>query len=161
MDDAAWLERAIELALANVAAGGRPFGAIVVRGGEEIASGVNRALQDGDPTAHAELLAIREAARRFGAASLEGATVYASGEPCAMCRGAAHRTGVSRLVFAAGAQLAIEAGLAAAGPEPPVEHVPVPGAERPFEAFRASARASGTLGGQAQPRGGQVLRSNT
>jgi len=137
MDDGAWLARAVELALENVAAGGRPFGAIVARDGEEIAAGVNRALRDGDPTAHAELLAIREAARRLGSISLDGATVYASGEPCPMCRAAAEHAGASRLVFAAGSRIAVEAGLGSAGPAPPVEHVPVDGAERPFEAWLA------------------------
>jgi guanine deaminase len=137
VDDEAWLTRTVELALENVADGGRPFGAIVVRDGEEIAAGVNRALQDGDPTAHAELLAIREAARRLGTLSLAGATVYASGEPCPMCRAAARHAGISRVAFAAQAQLAIEAGLGPAGPEPPVEHITVPGAGRPLDAWRA------------------------
>jgi tRNA(Arg) A34 adenosine deaminase TadA len=137
MDDEAWLARAVELALENVAAGGRPFGAIVVRDGEELATGVNRALQDSDPTAHAELLAIREAARRLGSLSLAGATVYASGEPCPMCRAAAQHAGVSRLVFAAASQIAIDVGLGPASPEPPLEHLPIPGAERPFEAWHS------------------------
>lgn len=140
MDDETWLTRAVELALENVAAGGRPFGAIVVRDGEEIATGVNRALQDGDPTAHAELLAIREASRRLGTLSLDGATVYASGEPCPMCRAAAQHAGVSRLVFAAESQVAIDAGLGPATPAPSLEHLPVDGAERPFEAWRAWQR---------------------
>jgi guanine deaminase len=137
VDDEAWLRLAIELALENVAGGGRPFGAIVVRDGGEVAAGVNRAVQDGDPTAHAELLAIREAARRLGTLSLAGATVYASGEPCPMCRAAARHAAVSRVVFAAEAQIAIEAGLGPAGPAPPVEHLPVDGAERPFAAWRS------------------------
>jgi guanine deaminase len=140
MDDEAWLARTVELAVENVADGGRPFGAIVVRDGEELAAGVNRALQDGDPTAHAELLAIREAARRLGTLSLAGATVYASGEPCPMCRAAARHAGVSRLVFAAEAQIAIDAGLGPASPAPDVEHLPVDGAERPFETWRAWQR---------------------
>jgi guanine deaminase len=147
VDDEAWLARAIELAVENVADGGRPFGAIVVRDREELATGVNRALQDGDPTAHAELLAIREAARRIGTLSLDGATVYASGEPCPMCRAAARHAGVSRLVFAAEAQIAIDAGLGPANAAPGVEHLPVPGAERPFDAWRASPRPSGTTPG--------------
>jgi guanine deaminase len=140
MDDDVWLTRAIELAVENVADGGRPFGAIVVRDGEELATGVNRALQDGDPTAHAELLAIREAARRLGTLSLDGATVYASGEPCPMCRAAARYAGVSRLVFAAEAQIAIDAGLGPAGADPSVEQLPIDGANRPFEAWRAWQR---------------------
>jgi guanine deaminase len=138
VDDEAWLARAIELAVDNVADGGRPFGAIVVRDGSEVAAGVNRALQDGDPTAHAELLAIRAAARRLGTLWLAGATVYASGEPCPMCRTAARHAGIARVVFAAEAQIAIEAGLGPAGPSPSVEHVTVPEAERPFDAWRAS-----------------------
>jgi guanine deaminase len=137
MTDEAWLARAVELALENAAAGGRPFGAIVVIDGEEIASGVNRALQDGDPTAHAELLAIRAAARRRGSLSLAGATVYASGEPCPMCRTAAHHAGADRVVFAAESRLALEAGLGPAGPSPSVEHVPVEGAKRPFVVWLA------------------------
>jgi tRNA(Arg) A34 adenosine deaminase TadA len=146
-DDAAWLEQAIELALNNVTEGGRPFGALVVRDGAVLGTGVNRALQDNDPTAHAELLAIRAAAARVGSPVLRGATVVASGSPCPMCQAAAMHAQVSRIVYAADAQEAVAAGLAAGGIEEdlarpfaqrtivPIDHVPVESAREPFAAW--------------------------
>ncbi len=77
-----FLRKAIELAYNNIEKGGRPFGAVVVKNGEIIASGVNQILVTNDPTAHAELLAIRAASQVLGSANLEGCSVYASGHPC-------------------------------------------------------------------------------
>lgn len=111
MDEDKWLAQAIELALENVKEGGRPFGALVVRDREILATGVNRALQDNDPTAHAELLALRAAAQRIGSLTLEGAIVVASGQPCPMCQAAAMLAGVNRMLFAAGVEHAVAAGL--------------------------------------------------
>ncbi len=99
--DEQFLRQAIELALANVReAGGRPFGALVVKDGEVIATGVNEIGATGDPTAHAELSAIRQAAQVLGAPRLDGCVVYASGQPCPMCLSAMYLTGVSAVRFA-------------------------------------------------------------
>lgn len=98
-DSDRFLEEAIALAHENVRAGGRPFGAVVVRDGRIIARGVNEMHLDGDPTAHAELLAVRAAIRALGAPRLDGCTVYASGQPCPMCFAAMRMYGVSEIVF--------------------------------------------------------------
>ena len=110
MDDEKWLARSIELARANVASGGGPFGAVLVRDGVEIAHGTNRVTPDLDPTAHAEVTAIRAAARALGSNELHGITVYASCEPCPMCLGAALWARVDRIVFAADREDAAWAG---------------------------------------------------
>jgi guanine deaminase len=83
--EVAYLERAIELAVRSVADGGGPFGAVIVRSGEVIATGQNRVTKDHDPSAHAEVVAIREACRLLGTHSLQGCVLYASCEPCPMC----------------------------------------------------------------------------
>ncbi|BDU17162.1 nucleoside deaminase [Lysobacter auxotrophicus] len=95
-----FMREAIDLARANVAAGGRPFGAVLVRDGEVLARAVNRIHETGDPTAHAELLAIRDAAQRSGSPRLDGAVIYASGHPCPMCLAAMHLCGVARAYYA-------------------------------------------------------------
>jgi tRNA(Arg) A34 adenosine deaminase TadA len=95
-----FLCEAIELARANIAEGGRPFGAVVVKGGEVIATGVNEIHSTNDPTAHAELTAIRAASRRLGSPSLEGCAVYASGHPCPMCMAAMRLSGVGEVAYA-------------------------------------------------------------
>jgi guanine deaminase len=80
------MRRAIALATENVLSGaGGPFGAVVVRGGEIIATGVNRVTATNDPTAHAEVVAIRAACLALGDFQLKGCTVYTSCEPCPMC----------------------------------------------------------------------------
>jgi tRNA(Arg) A34 adenosine deaminase TadA len=99
-DDQRFLHEAIELARANVEAGGRPFGAVLVRDGEVIATGVNAIHSSGDPTAHAELMAIRAASRRLGSPDLRGCAVYASGHPCPMCLAAMRLSGVARVAYA-------------------------------------------------------------
>lgn len=95
-----FLHQAIDLAMENVRKGGRPFGAVVVIDGEVVATGVNSILASGDPTAHAELDAIRAASRKLGKPRLDGATIYASGQPCPMCLAAMYLTGVSEVHFA-------------------------------------------------------------
>lgn len=95
-----YLQRAITLAAQNVAQGGRPFGAVVVRGDEVVAEAVNTLHVDGDPAAHAELNAIRDIARRLGSAALRECTIYASGQPCPMCLSAMYLTGVQAVWFA-------------------------------------------------------------
>jgi tRNA(Arg) A34 adenosine deaminase TadA len=90
---------AIELARKNVRNGGRPFGAVVVMNDAVIAEGVNEVLRTQDPTAHAELLAIRAASGALGTAKLEGCTIYASGHPCPMCLSAMHLSGIREAVY--------------------------------------------------------------
>jgi guanine deaminase len=100
MDEKSFLCEAIELAHANVEKGGRPFGAVVVKDGEVIATGVNEILSTNDPTAHAELNAIRAASRKLGSPSLVGCAVYASGHPCPMCMAAMRLAGIGEVVYA-------------------------------------------------------------
>lgn len=101
MDDSeTHLRHAIALALANVEAGGRPFGAVIVRDGQVVATGVNTILATHDPTGHAELNAIRAASERLGTADLSGCAVYASGHPCPMCMAAMRLSGVSEVYYA-------------------------------------------------------------
>ena len=99
--DAHWLRRAVDLATANVAQGGGPFGAVVVGGGVEVAVGQNRVTRDLDPTAHAEVQAIRAACRSAGTFALDGMTLYSSCEPCPMCLAACLWARVERVVFSA------------------------------------------------------------
>jgi guanine deaminase len=94
------LRRAIELACEAVSEGGGPFGAVVVMDGRVVGEGKNRVVPDGDPTAHAEVNAIRNACRTQGSHSLQGAVIYASSEPCPMCLGAIWWARISRIVFA-------------------------------------------------------------
>jgi guanine deaminase len=82
------MREALRLARENVAAGGGPFAAVVVRDGVVVATGTNRVVLDRDPTAHAEVVAIREACRRLGTFQLDGCEIYVSCEPCPMCAGA-------------------------------------------------------------------------
>jgi tRNA(Arg) A34 adenosine deaminase TadA len=96
----AFMREALALARANVEAGGRPFGAVLVREGQVIARAVNEVIQTRDPTAHAELLAIRQASQSLGSASLSGCVVYASGHPCPMCLAAMHLCGIQAAWFA-------------------------------------------------------------
>lgn len=95
-----FLCEAIDLARENVRKGGRPFGAVLVKDGAVIATGVNEIMATHDPTAHAELQAIRAASRKLGSARLDGCAVYASGQPCPMCLAAMHLTGISEVKYA-------------------------------------------------------------
>jgi tRNA(Arg) A34 adenosine deaminase TadA len=95
-----FLCEAIELAQANMEQGGRPFGAVVVRDGEVVATGVNEIIATNDPTAHAEMTALRAASRKLGSPSLAGCAVYASGHPCPMCMAAMRLSGVSEVYYA-------------------------------------------------------------
>ncbi|MCU1404590.1 MAG: cytosine deaminase [Glaciihabitans sp.] len=99
--DAQWLARAIELATENVANGGGPFGAVIVRDGVLIAEGQNRVTASLDPTAHAEVSAIRAACQVVGDFSLAGMTLYTSCEPCPLCVSASLWARLDRVVFAA------------------------------------------------------------
>lgn len=95
-----FLCEAIELAQANMEQGGRPFGAVVVRDGEILATGVNETIATHDPTAHAEMTALRAASRKLASPSLAGCAVYASGHPCPMCMAAMRLSGVGEVYYA-------------------------------------------------------------
>ncbi len=110
MDDKQLLRRAIALSVANVAEGGGPFGAVIARDGEIVAEGVNRVTTLHDPTAHAEVQAIRAAAARLGSFDLSGCVIYSSCEPCPMCLSAIYWARLSRLVYAGTKSDAARAG---------------------------------------------------
>lgn len=96
-----FMERAIALAEENVRAGrGGPFGAVVVRNGEVIGEGANEVTSRNDPTAHAEITAIRAACTRLGTFSLAGCEIYASCEPCPMCLAAIYWARLDRVYYA-------------------------------------------------------------
>lgn len=99
-DERRFLCEAMDLARANIRKGGRPFGAVVVKDGEIIARGVNEIYATNDPTAHAELNAIRAASRVLGSPDLTGCAVYASGHPCPMCLAAMRLAGVREVAYA-------------------------------------------------------------
>lgn len=93
------MRKAIDLSLRNVAEGGGPFGAVIARDGEIIATGVNRVTSDCDPTAHAEVSAIRAAAKVLGTFDLSGCEIYTSCEPCPMCLGAIYWAHLDRMYY--------------------------------------------------------------
>ncbi|WP_300727896.1 nucleoside deaminase [uncultured Bacteroides sp.] len=93
------MRKAIELSVQNVAEGGGPFGAVIARDGEIVATGVNRVTPDCDPTAHAEVSAIRAAALKLGTFDLSGCEIYTSCEPCPMCLGAIYWAHLDRMYY--------------------------------------------------------------
>lgn len=93
------MRKAIELSLRNVAEGGGPFGAVIARNGEIVATGVNRVTSNCDPTAHAEVSAIRAAAEVLGTFDLSGCEIYTSCEPCPMCLGAIYWAHLDRMYY--------------------------------------------------------------
>jgi guanine deaminase len=95
-----FMARAIQLAIENVRSGqGGPFGAVVVKENGVIAEGANRVTASNDPTAHAEILAIRQACQKLGNFELKGCELYTSCEPCPMCLGAIYWTRLSRVYY--------------------------------------------------------------
>lgn len=94
------MRAAIRLSEENVANGGGPFGAVIARGGEIIATGVNRVTASNDPTAHAEVSAIRRAAQQLGTFNLAGCEIFTSCEPCPMCLGAIYWARLDRVYYA-------------------------------------------------------------
>ncbi|MFZ0297057.1 MAG: nucleoside deaminase [Candidatus Sulfotelmatobacter sp.] len=95
------MARAIQLSIDNVRSGrGGPFGAVVVKDGSIIAEGANQVTSTNDPTAHAEMVAIREACRKLAAFDLEACEIYTSCEPCPMCLGAIYWARLCRVYFA-------------------------------------------------------------
>ncbi|AHN23605.1 nucleoside deaminase [Lysinibacillus sphaericus] len=106
-----WMERAVELALQNIAQGGQPFGAVLVKGDEIIGEGVNELHLRPDSTGHAELLALRRAQEKLGSIDLRGTVMYASGAPCPMCFGAMAMAGVDKAYYANSLADAMAVGL--------------------------------------------------
>ncbi|MEW9552434.1 nucleoside deaminase [Nonomuraea sp. NPDC050783] len=143
------LAQTVTLATAEVEAGGIPFAGLVVDDtGAVLGSGVNRVRAHRDPTAHAEIVALREAARKHGPHALAGATLLASGEPCPLCYLTALWSGIGHVVYAADRHAAAAAGFDYASSYDlfavPVEqwslsplHLPVESAQEPFRAWLA------------------------
>jgi guanine deaminase len=144
-----FLRHAIELAVGSAGGTGGPFGAVVVRDGEVVGEGTNLVTATFDPTAHAEVVAIRAACARLGTFELAGCDLYASSEPCPLCYAAAMWARLDRILHAATREAAAAAGFDDAEqydqlalPPParrvPLLHVPVDGAEAPFEVWVAN-----------------------
>ncbi len=110
MKDDDFLRQAIHLAETSVRSGGGPFGAVIVKEGEIVGRGHNRVTLDNDPTAHAEVQAIREACQHLGSFSLEGCILYVSCEPCPMCLAACYWARLDEIIYAADAADAAMAG---------------------------------------------------
>jgi tRNA(Arg) A34 adenosine deaminase TadA len=151
VDDETFLRQAIDLAVESAGTTGGPFGSLVVKDGVVVGTGTNQVVGTTDPTAHAEVVALRAAARHLGTHVLSGCVVYASCEPCPMCLAAAFWSRVDRVVFAATRHDASAAGfdddalygeLAAAlgqGPRTlPVEQVVTAESQAPFAAWAAN-----------------------
>jgi len=106
-----YMAEAIKLSRENISSGlGGPFGAVIVKNGKIIARGTNRVTGDNDPTAHAEVVAIREACKALDSFQLDECEIYCSCEPCPMCLGAIYWARPARIYFAAGRNDAADAG---------------------------------------------------
>jgi tRNA(Arg) A34 adenosine deaminase TadA len=148
--DRLFLARATELAHQQVTAGrGGPFGAIIVSDGRIIAEGCNAVTADNDPTAHAEIVAIRRACRSLGHFSLAGAAIYANCEPCPMCLAAIYWARIDRIVFASTREEAAAIGFddeviyreipkSLSERSLPALHLPLPEAKDAFSAWATS-----------------------
>ena len=104
------MRKAIDLAIENVKNGGGPFGAVIVKNGEIVSTGVNRVTANNDPTAHAEVSAIRAACEKLGTFMLDGCEIYSSCEPCPMCLGAIYWAHIDRLYYGCNKSDAADAG---------------------------------------------------
>lgn len=146
-----FLAEALRLASDSARSGGGPFGAVIARGGEVIATGSNQVTSTNDPTAHAEVVAIRAACQRVGTFRLDDCVLYASCEPCPMCLAAIYWARIPRVVFAATRTDAAQAGfddeaiyseLAKPLTERTVcmEQAAPPDANAPFQIWQANAR---------------------
>jgi tRNA(Arg) A34 adenosine deaminase TadA len=141
-----FMEEAARLAREGVERGaGGPFGAVVVHDGRIVAAACNRVLATNDPTAHAEILAIREACRQRGAFHLEGCTIYTTCEPCPMCLAAIHWARLDRVYYAQTRDDAARIGFpdrrlyeAMATPQIPLERVPNAAAAEAFRLWQAT-----------------------
>lgn len=147
-DEGRWLQAVVDRATANVAQDGGPFAALVVRGDVVVADGVNRVTRDLDPTAHAEVVAIRTACRALGTHVLAGMILVSSCEPCPLCLSAALWARVDAVVYAADRDDAARGGFDDRAfyelfdrPrdtwEMSVRQVASPGAAAPFDAWLA------------------------
>lgn len=105
-----WMRLALDLAVRNVEAGGGPFAALVLKDGRKVAEGVNSVTRDNDPTAHAEVMAIRAACRQMGTFRLSGCQLVTTCEPCPMCLGAIYWARLDRVYYAANQQDATKSG---------------------------------------------------
>jgi tRNA(Arg) A34 adenosine deaminase TadA len=151
-DDLHFLRRALKLAAKNVECGdGGPFGALIVQDGQILAEARNRVLAKNDPTAHAEIQAIRAACRKIGHFHLENSVLYASSEPCPMCLAAAYWARITRIVYANSRLQAASAGfddadiyhelcLPAADRRLPAAQLTLADADAPFLAWQHSAK---------------------
>ncbi|MCR4919267.1 MAG: nucleoside deaminase [Prevotella sp.] len=110
--DKQYMREAIRLADVSVRTGGGPFGAVVVKDGKIVSGSANRVTVDNDPTAHAEVNAIRAACRQLGTFDLSGCTIYTSCEPCPMCLGAIYWAHIDRIFYANDRKDAEEIGFA-------------------------------------------------
>ena len=148
-DDGKWLLAAIELAVANAGEGGGPFGALVVRDGQVLGRGSNLVTTELDPTAHAEVVAMRRACRTVRDFRLSQATLYASCEPCPLCLAAALWARIPRVVYAADRPAAAAAGfddvvfhevlsVRADNSLLDIDRLPLAEAQRPFEVWLAN-----------------------
>jgi guanine deaminase len=146
-----FLRQAIELAVQNASAGQLPFGALVIRDGDILATGVNTELREHDPTGHAEVDAVRKACHDLRTLTLPGAVLVSSCEPCALCHATAAFAGIRRIVYAAPKEVAtamlgapedpgatlltkMQRALRSLAPEQ-VVHVPTEGHSLPFERY--------------------------
>lgn len=93
------MRKAIELSIENIASGGGPFGAVITRDGEIIATGVNRVTSEHDPTSHAKVNAIRNACRKLNTFDLAGCEIYTSCQPCPMCLGAIYWAHIDKIYY--------------------------------------------------------------
>lgn len=145
-DHESYLREATELALANVAEGGSPYGAVIVAEGRVVARAANRIHATNDPTDHAEMVALRAASQSLGRPKLADCIVYASGRPCPMCHAAMRFAGIEQGYFAFTAEEAEAEGLGSAGiyaelcrplDEQPmqVRHYPLTGEPSPYRAW--------------------------
>jgi tRNA(adenine34) deaminase len=100
-EDAAWMEQALEQAHLAAAAGEVPVGALVIKEGKVLGLGQNRNLRENDPTAHAEIIALRQAAATLGNHRLTGCVMFSTIEPCSMCAGAMVHARIARLAYGA------------------------------------------------------------
>jgi len=94
-----FMRKAIALSIENIQNGGGPFGAVIVKDGKVIATGVNRVTANNDPTAHAEVTAIRKASKKLGTFDLAGCEIYTSCEPCPMCLGAVYWAHLDKMYY--------------------------------------------------------------
>ena len=108
--DRKYMQMAIDASVENVKNGGGPFGAVIVRGDDVVSVGVNRVTASNDPTAHAEVSAIRAACSKLGTFQLKDCTIYTSCEPCPMCLSAIYWSGISRIYYGNNAKDAEDIG---------------------------------------------------